>query len=501
MLMGRGTESMESLAPAPPRRSAPSHSIAPQVQSSQSSARVSPAERSPLPSGTLLLSLHDMLSEEPPRSLSAASAGRGSSSPPTLADAKDDSAALAAAGRKLFQPYHAQSVPREADLQATASADTGQAITTMMLRNIPNKYAQTTLLQEIDTLGFVGTYNFFYLPMDVHNRSNVGYSFINFERPEDAEWFRNCFSEHRFQRFHSRKIGSVCRAHVQGLDENLRHFENRAVTQARNDQYRPVVLKASAATAAATPSSEGAVGSTAVPIAGVGASGSASSTCAEKGKVGKQQAKENHAAKAKARFLAAAGPAGQKKTGGVQEEVSWPQRSAAAPQAAAAAAAAGGAPGVARLGLEAAIFDLLQTNKAVKCAGPDVNVSQPAEMENLLLDQLIHQSERNGAPHGFNAGTMTQQKPALPGWGSPSPPSLLRATNREPAYVNLDFNAVFPVKPYAEKVSSWDREEKSLRSHEFETKDATPRTNRSHLGASLSFPLHHVDDASLWKNM
>jgi len=30
---------------------------------------------------------------------------------------------------------------------------------------------------------------------------------------------------------------------VQGLDENLRHFENRAVTQARNDQYRPLVLQ------------------------------------------------------------------------------------------------------------------------------------------------------------------------------------------------------------------------------------------------------------------
>merc|ERR1719201_1340976 len=135
------------------------------------------------------------------------------------------------------------SVPRGKDLEAHAQEHRGKPITTMMLRNIPNKYAQHTLLQEINSLGFAGTYNFFYLPMDVQNRSNVGYAFINFEMSEDALRFRRVFAEHRFQRFHSRKIGSVCVAHVQGLEENLRHFENRAVTQARNDQYRPIVLK------------------------------------------------------------------------------------------------------------------------------------------------------------------------------------------------------------------------------------------------------------------
>jgi hypothetical protein len=117
--------------------------------------------------------------------------------------------------------------------------------TTMMLRNIPNKYTQPKLLQELDELGYGGTYNFFYLPMDVHNRSNVGYAFINFNRAADALRFHHDFSLHRFQRFQSRKVGTVCVAHVQGLDENLRHFENRAVTQAKNDQYRPIVFNGS----------------------------------------------------------------------------------------------------------------------------------------------------------------------------------------------------------------------------------------------------------------
>ncbi|CAE8714520.1 unnamed protein product [Polarella glacialis] len=149
--------------------------------------------------------------------------------------------------KKNFQPYHAQSVPKPQNLEANAferqTSGESQPVTTMMLRNIPNKYTQNSLLQEINDLGFSGTFDFFYLPMDVHNRSNVGYAFINFLLPEDAERFRQAFSEHHFQRFQSRKISSVCTAHVQGLDENMRHFENRAVTHARNDQYRPVVLR------------------------------------------------------------------------------------------------------------------------------------------------------------------------------------------------------------------------------------------------------------------
>merc|ERR1719210_2128457 len=178
-------------------------------------------------SGKFALSLDEMLKE-------------ANQQPST--EASDDDITLP---KRSFQPYHAKSVPKPENLEAhaTEGVANGVPVTTMMLRNIPNKYAQNTLLQEINNLGFAGSYDFFYLPMDVHNRSNVGYAFINFEAPKDAERFRYCFSDHRFQRFHSRKIGSVCTAHVQGLDANLRHFENRAVTQARNDQYRPIVLK------------------------------------------------------------------------------------------------------------------------------------------------------------------------------------------------------------------------------------------------------------------
>lgn len=185
--------------------------------------------------GKFALSLHAALQSMEPFQKQQPSS-TGSDSPPSEESGTDQP-------KRDFQPYHAQSVPKSENLQTLADAGDVQ-VTTLMFRNIPNKYTQNTLLREIDEFGFTDTYNFFYLPMDVHNRSNVGYAFINFETPNDAERFRAVFSEHRFQRFNSRKIGGVCTAHVQGLEENVRHFENRAVTQAKNDQYRPIVLKA-----------------------------------------------------------------------------------------------------------------------------------------------------------------------------------------------------------------------------------------------------------------
>lgn len=38
--------------------------------------------------------------------------------------------------------------------------------TTLMLRNIPNKYTQDMILQEVCAAGLNGKYDFFYLPID-----------------------------------------------------------------------------------------------------------------------------------------------------------------------------------------------------------------------------------------------------------------------------------------------------------------------------------------------
>ncbi|KAL0311453.1 UNVERIFIED_CONTAM: protein MEI2-like 2, partial [Sesamum angustifolium] len=50
--------------------------------------------------------------------------------------------------------------------------------TTLMIKNIPNKYTSKMLLAAIDET-HKGTYDFLYLPIDFKNKCNVGYAFIN----------------------------------------------------------------------------------------------------------------------------------------------------------------------------------------------------------------------------------------------------------------------------------------------------------------------------------
>lgn len=146
------------------------------------------------------------------------------------------------AQKSTFKPYHAVNVPRSMNLNGQELLADGHK-TTAMLRNIPNRYTQASLLHEIDCAGFEGTYDFFYLPMDTHNRTNVGYAFINFVEPADMTRFTNLFSGYRFKDHSSQKIARVSPAHLQGFHENVRHFSNRAVTHSRNSQYRPVIVQ------------------------------------------------------------------------------------------------------------------------------------------------------------------------------------------------------------------------------------------------------------------
>ncbi|XVE88317.1 hypothetical protein DITRI_Ditri19aG0060100 [Diplodiscus trichospermus] len=54
--------------------------------------------------------------------------------------------------------------------------------TTLMIKNIPNKYTSKMLLAAIDE-NHQGTYDFLYLPIDFKNKCNVGYAFINMLSP------------------------------------------------------------------------------------------------------------------------------------------------------------------------------------------------------------------------------------------------------------------------------------------------------------------------------
>jgi len=135
-------------------------------------------------------------------------------------------------------------VPKTVNL-AEEYAKTGSAgcTTTLMIRNVPNRYSQRELINELKSLGFGGTFDFLYVPLDLGTMSNVGYAFVNFTHQVWAEKCMEVLHNHRFKRHRQAgKVAAVSVAHIQGLEANLKHYEKSAVNTSRLRQRRPVII-------------------------------------------------------------------------------------------------------------------------------------------------------------------------------------------------------------------------------------------------------------------
>ncbi|OMJ81137.1 hypothetical protein SteCoe_18451 [Stentor coeruleus] len=113
--------------------------------------------------------------------------------------------------------------------------------TTVMIKNIPNKYTQKMLLQAIDKK-FMGTYDFLYLPIDFKNRCNVGYAFINFLDFKVIPAFCQEFNMKKWEKFNSEKICELAYGRIQGLRGLIQHFQNSSVINQVDSKVKPVIL-------------------------------------------------------------------------------------------------------------------------------------------------------------------------------------------------------------------------------------------------------------------
>ncbi|MCQ2821261.1 MAG: hypothetical protein MJ252_28715 [archaeon] len=87
--------------------------------------------------------------------------------------------------------------------------------TTLMLRNIPNKY---TIKEIVDEIGseFWGKYDCLSLPMDHETKLNLGYAFINFTSPLHILSFYSKLNSHKWKMYRSEKILDISYAVKQG---------------------------------------------------------------------------------------------------------------------------------------------------------------------------------------------------------------------------------------------------------------------------------------------
>lgn len=116
--------------------------------------------------------------------------------------------------------------------------------TTVMVRNVPGKYTQRKFMREINGAGFLGRYDFIYLPMDARRRSNRGFAFLNLESPSTAELFHRVFHGERMRHFAAEKALEVVPADIQGFDANAEHYMSaKAVRRSRDSCTRPMFLR------------------------------------------------------------------------------------------------------------------------------------------------------------------------------------------------------------------------------------------------------------------
>lgn len=108
------------------------------------------------------------------------------------------------------------------------------------VRNIPNKYSQQMLLEEVN-VHHSGTYDFFYLPIDFKNRCNVGYCFINFLDPKLIPAFIEEFVGQRWKSFNSEKVCTITLARIQGKNAMISRFQNSSLLD-KDAEYKPLLF-------------------------------------------------------------------------------------------------------------------------------------------------------------------------------------------------------------------------------------------------------------------
>jgi len=124
---------------------------------------------------------------------------------------------------------------------ADSSQDTRTAL---MMRNLPNDYTRDMVLTLLDSKGFQGYYDFFYLPVDFQRGSGLGYAFVNFVSHGYAEHARQVFQSFKDWKIPSQKVLEVSwSGFSQGLEANIERYQNSSVLHPSvPEEFKPLLF-------------------------------------------------------------------------------------------------------------------------------------------------------------------------------------------------------------------------------------------------------------------
>lgn len=120
-----------------------------------------------------------------------------------------------------------------------------EELTTLMLRNLPNRMSRDRFVMLLNEEGFDGAYDFVYLPFDFYRDSGFGYAFVNFVSNENAK--RAMEHLHGFKRWDT-STPKVCDASwsctMQGLQAHVQRFRDSPVMhESVPECFKPMILK------------------------------------------------------------------------------------------------------------------------------------------------------------------------------------------------------------------------------------------------------------------
>lgn len=117
-------------------------------------------------------------------------------------------------------------------------------LTTVMMRNIPINMTREMLLQLMNAEGFVGSYDFVYLPMDFKKMVGLGYSFINLVDGLAARRFHAHFSGFDRWGIQTEKVCEMAWSDaLQGKDAHIERYRNSPVMHhSMPDDCKPLLF-------------------------------------------------------------------------------------------------------------------------------------------------------------------------------------------------------------------------------------------------------------------
>jgi len=126
----------------------------------------------------------------------------------------------------------------------SANSSSDSLNTTVMMRNLPYGFTRSMLLDLIDSEGFLGLYDFAYLPVDFSSGLSLGYGFINLISPSDANEFSKHFSGFTKWLVPSDAVCTVTWGEpYQGLSQHVERYRNSPVMHSSvADEWKPILL-------------------------------------------------------------------------------------------------------------------------------------------------------------------------------------------------------------------------------------------------------------------